>query len=396
MDSYDAIIIGAGPAGSTAARLLAQRGLKTVLIDKSRFPRHKTCASWINRLVFERFPYLQKYLGRLVDTPFYGVTFLNETLERQASFHEKRPSGYLTLRSKFDDGLKEIAVSAGCEFVEGVGLVSLNADASRRSESQGVTSVRLEDNRCLTTRVLVGADGAHSKVAHLAGFRRAWRKDQYVMCANEDIPYDPLLIERRYSKTFPLFVALRYGGIEGYGWLFPKCSHICVGIGGRLKDDREIRPLYQSFIDDLRRRGLIPSDLQSRKPDYAVDPAGAVTRAETVVKGKVLLIGDAAGFVSGSTGEGIYPAMVSAECAADVITKALTTTNPEDCLSVYNQRWKEVLGGYLRYLPGGMQRDATMKKLGYVFKSGLVCRVAARSFLYGEGTGWRDVLRNLW
>ena len=396
MNSYDVIIIGAGPAGSTAAKHLAEKGVKTLLIDKKRFPRHKTCASWINRLAVERFPYLLPHLDRLVETPFYGLTFLNETLDRRKSFHEETPSGYLTLRSKFDDGLKEIAVSAGCDFIEGVGLESFNAESSTNGKSRAYVSVKMEDGRLFAAQVLVGADGAHSKVARLAGFRKGWRKDQYVMCANEDVPYDSTLIESRYSKTFPLFVALCYGGIEGYGWLFPKREHICVGIGGRLRDDREIRLLYQRFFADLLRLNLIPSDLRSRKPDFAVDPAGAVIREETIVMGRVLLIGDAAGFVSGSTGEGIYPAMVSAECAANVITEALASVHLEKSLSSYDQRWKEVLGSYLKYLPGGNRRGNTLKKLDYIFRSGLVCRVAARSFLYGEGTGWRNVLRNLW
>jgi flavin-dependent dehydrogenase len=109
-----------------------------------------------------------------------------------------------------------------------------------------------------------------------------------------------------------------------------------------------------------------------------------------------LLVGDAAGFVSGSTGEGIYPAMVSAQCAAEVIQEAFRKDSLEGTLQVYNQRWKEILGGYLRYLPGDQKRDGTMKRLDYIFRSSLVCRVAAKAFLYGEGTGVRDLLRNLW
>ena len=90
----DVIVVGAGPGGSTAAKLLADRGYSTLLIDRSNFPRHKTCASWINRLAFERFAYLQDSLSELIENPFYGVAFYDRAIEREARYWEGRPSGY--------------------------------------------------------------------------------------------------------------------------------------------------------------------------------------------------------------------------------------------------------------------------------------------------------------
>ena len=78
-ERVDVIVVGAGPAGSTAAKLLADRGYSVLLLDRAAFPRHKTCASWINRLAFERFPYLKARLEELVEAPFYGVTFYDRT-----------------------------------------------------------------------------------------------------------------------------------------------------------------------------------------------------------------------------------------------------------------------------------------------------------------------------
>jgi len=89
MDTYDVIIIGSGPAGSTAGRLLANCGFRTLLVDKKRFPRHKTCASWVNRLAFERFPELLPHLDQLIEVPFFGVTFLDGSLNKRTSFGEK-------------------------------------------------------------------------------------------------------------------------------------------------------------------------------------------------------------------------------------------------------------------------------------------------------------------
>src|SRR3989338_405385 len=119
--SYDVLVIGAGPAGSTAAKLAADAGLSTVLIDKARFPRQKTCASWINRLAFERFPYLGGHEPELVDSAFCGVTFFDEKLDRRASWRGRQPSGYLSLRSKFDNGFKKNGPRAGGGVFRGRG-----------------------------------------------------------------------------------------------------------------------------------------------------------------------------------------------------------------------------------------------------------------------------------
>src|SRR5213594_720712 len=109
--TVDVFIVGAGPSGSTAATALAQLGHSVVLIDRAVFPRHKTCASWINALAFSRFPYLQAELHNLVDCPFHGIRFYDQSISRQGAYHERKPSGYLTLRSKFDHGLAKVAAA---------------------------------------------------------------------------------------------------------------------------------------------------------------------------------------------------------------------------------------------------------------------------------------------
>ncbi len=151
---------------------------------------------------------------------------------------------------------------------------------------------------------------------------RAGIPNQYVLCANEDIPYSPRAIEAFYGEKVPLFVSLRFNGLEGYGWVFPKREYICVGIGGRVGAGVDIRALLREFVERSREVKLIPPDLQISNPDYALDPAGAIHTMKSLTRGRTILIGDAAGFVSGSTGEGIYPGMVSGAIAADIVHEA--------------------------------------------------------------------------
>ncbi|MFQ5696223.1 MAG: NAD(P)/FAD-dependent oxidoreductase, partial [Terriglobia bacterium] len=338
--SYDVLVVGAGPAGSTAAKLLADAGYHTLLVDKARFPRHKTCASWINRLVFERFPYLQGREAELVESAFCGVTFLDEQLARQATWQERRPSGYLSLRSKFDNGLKDIAVAAGAEFREGSGVTALETVNNH-------VALRLENGAEFAGRALVGADGAHSKVAALAGMRYGWGKDESVLCANEDLPYPPADIARRYSARPPLLVGLRFKGLLGYGWVFPKRDYICVGIGGRLPPGEHIRDWYHIFFSAAQQGGLLPEEVAPRNVYYAVDPAGAVNKGKPLVRGRMVLVGDAGGFVSGSTGEGIYPAMESARLAVELLQRGLRNGNLEEELARFQTLWRVRLGSYL-------------------------------------------------
>src|SRR5437899_10797470 len=115
LNRFDVLIVGAGPSGSTAATAIADQGHSVALINKAIFPRHKTCASWINALAFSRFPYLKPELDNLVDCPFHGIRVYDHSMSRYGTFNERKPSGYLTLRSKFDHGLAKTAVAAGAE-----------------------------------------------------------------------------------------------------------------------------------------------------------------------------------------------------------------------------------------------------------------------------------------
>jgi flavin-dependent dehydrogenase len=91
MSNVDVLIVGAGPSGSTAATTLAHLGHSVAMVDKATFPRHKTCASWINALAFSRFPYLEGQFQNLVDCPFHGIRFYDQAISRQGEYKERKP-----------------------------------------------------------------------------------------------------------------------------------------------------------------------------------------------------------------------------------------------------------------------------------------------------------------
>jgi flavin-dependent dehydrogenase len=114
---------------------------------------------------------------------------------------------------------------------------------------------------------------------------------------------------------------------------------------------------------------------------------------DTLTSNRTILIGDAGGFVSGSTGEGIYPGMVSGAVAAEVVHEALKKGSSD--ISAFNNRWRVELGGYLKSLPGGEQKTSTVSRMDLIFRSKLVAAVAGRIFLYGEPLSFKTFLKSL-
>ncbi len=376
-EKFDVAIIGAGPAGTTAATLLAEKGYRILLVDKATFPRDKTCAGWVNRLAVERFPHLRQNLASLVETPFFGLTFLSSNLGRRALYQENEPVGYLALRSRFDDGLRRLALEAGVEFIEGNGLLKME-------EEKGEVRVTLQNGDTYRASVVVGADGAHSRVARLLSLRRCWQKQWRVVCANEDLPSSPQRVMSFYGEKPCIYVIPKFGDLTGYGWVFPKKHHICVGLGGFLKEGQSIKKMYFQLIKALKGSGLLPEESIPQRVSYAIDPVGGVYNQRSLVKGRVVLVGDAAGFVSSLTGEGIYPAMVSAQCAAEVIDSAFRQGTITEKLTEFDLQWAKALGDYLKSPSSQFRKRIGLKFLPLLFKSRLFSRIAARVYLYGK------------
>lgn len=147
------------------------------------------------------------------------------------------------------------------------------------------------------------------------------------------------------------------------------------------------------FALSLRKPGWRSCCHPTSRFQIPTTPAGAVHKMPTLTKNRTILIGDAGGFVSRSTGEGISPGMVSGAIAADVVHDALETGLSD--VSAFNQRWRRELGTYLRSLPGGEQKSSTVSRIDLIFRSQLVTAVAGRIFLYGEPLSLRTFLKCL-
>ncbi len=141
--------------------------------------------------------------------------------------------------------------------------------------------------------------------------------------------------------------------------------------------------IFKNFFDDLTRTGYIPSEINWENTDTALNPAGAaahLNRSQLLARGRVLLAGDAGGFSVGSSGEGIYPGMLSAKEAVAALNTALESGSPDSAAESYTKSCRENLTPYISGMnPVGM---AVIIKVMYTMKK--IAGKAARSFLFGE------------
>lgn len=313
---FDVVIAGAGPAGSVAALVLARGGARVALVDKSAFPRDKACGD----LIGPRGVALLADLGielvggsRQADILLVGPTGRRTRLPAYAG--PGYPGHGLALpRLVLDDRLRLAALAAGAEPIRGrvVGL-------DRRAEDGVVCGVRLAGGTAVRAEFVLGADGALTRVGADAGLvdPAASLYGFAVRCYLEaadpaGLPVISLLGGRR-EAVFP-----------GYGWLFPGVdATVNLGIGIAGGADRSVArragAALTPYGDRLRATGL----LRAGEPGPRTGGWLKFGLVGTVpARGRVLLVGDAAGLVNPLQGEGIAQAMRSGLLAARAILEA--------------------------------------------------------------------------
>jgi flavin-dependent dehydrogenase len=223
----------------------------------------------------------------------------------------RKPAVLLVRRVEFDHLLAQLAVEAGARLIEGASI----SQATMRDD--GVELVA-RDGRVFRAPLVVAADGVNSVVARRLGLNAGWPADAIAIDMMEETPSDHL------ASIDPdtLWVSYGHGSSDGYAYIFPKRDHVNVGIGYLLSYYRERAPgapydLQQRLVAALRARGAVAGDSSRDHFTPFLIPVGGPLR-ETA-RGRLLLAGDAGGFVNGYTAEGIYYAMVSGDLAARAI-----------------------------------------------------------------------------
>jgi len=272
------------------ARELRATGARVLLLDRAPFPREKPCGGGVNVRAAALLPF---DLAPVVERTVTGVRF---SLRMRGDFTRRygRPLTYMTQRSRLDAFLVERAVAAGAELHERDGVRAVEAAAD------GVC-VRTRAG-AYQTRVLIGADGANGVVARATGLDGP---RDLAVAFEGNVPF-PDGLPPRWQQTAALDLGLIPGG---YGWLFPKGDHVNVGVGGW----QYTGPTLRRRLDEITRHyGIAPEQLHGLRGHHLP----VRRRGASIARGRVALVGDAAGLVDPLSGEGIYAAIASGRAAA--------------------------------------------------------------------------------
>ena len=339
MTDFDLLIIGAGPAGSFAAELLAQGGANVALFDGRPPGAPKACGGGVTGKALKTWPHLLNAVGRTInELDLYSPSGKKLHLELDEPFA-------IYSRLAFDSYLRERARDAGAKV--------FNEKISMRKSKRAAAAwtLKSESNAEFTGRILVGADGANSGIGkNLAGPLSA--SDMEVAFGyRAPLPAD---------GEAPTVVAFLPRWI-GYAWAFPRPDHISFGIA-TTQDAFQHQPLddllwqfmigYYSESGDTKRKFWannsdqtqgIRQHLEQTAERYAARIPGLADKTwETrrVCGEDWALLGDAAGFADPVTGEGIYYALRSAQIFAECYLSGSLTD--------YETRWRTDFGAELR------------------------------------------------
>jgi len=306
---FDVLVVGSGPAGSIAALVLARGGARVALVDKARFPRDKACGDLVGPRAVQVLDDLGLDVPEARTVGDMVVVGPTGRRVRLPCFEGRTYPGHALAmpRLEFDTRLRDAAVAAGAEALVG------RADEARRDDL-GLEGFALDGGVEIRADVVIGADGATSRVAAAAelvdpasvlwGFAVRGYVDEPV-----EVPHI-LLWEPTRGHGFP-----------GYGWVFPGVdgrANLGLGLGTRSTRTGAARAAHElpAFVDHLRRHGLVSG------PAPAATLGGWLKLGmvgTTPARGRVMLVGDAAGLVNPLQGEGISQALTSGRAAAQAV-----------------------------------------------------------------------------
>jgi geranylgeranyl reductase family protein len=290
VESFDVVVVGAGPAGSTTAHLLARRGASVLLVDRAVFPRDKPCGGGLTGRAARLLPCsVEPVVEDRIEVADVRLGYRSR-FERQA----RAPLALMTQRRRLDAFLVDRAAAAGAEVRDGAKVTGIREDEL------------VIDGREITMRALVGADGANGATGRAFGLGG---DVVHGVALEGNAPYP----SERYRSRMVLELAVVPGG---YGWVFPKGDHVNVGVGGWQSEGPRLREhlarlCAEHGIDDAAVTEIRGHRLPMRRS------------TNRIARGPVALVGDAAGLVDPFSGDGMYEALASARLASAAVQQLL-------------------------------------------------------------------------
>jgi geranylgeranyl reductase family protein len=349
---WDVAVVGAGPAGLAAARTAARAGARTVVLERFRHPRYKTCGGGLIGVS------LAAVAGH-IDVPVRDhVSRATFTLDGRREFTRRHDGHLLAMvsRDEFDDALRQAAVDAGAVLYE-------RAHVRGVTQDERSATVRFADRDPLTAGVVIGADGSSGVTARHVGARF----DQVDLGLELEIP-----VPARVRRAWLGRLLVDWGPIPGsYGWVFPKGDQLTVGVIATRGHADATRGYLRRFIDRL--------GLASFEP---VHDSGHLTRCRSadspLRSGRVLVAGDAAGLLEPWTREGISFALRSGAMAGSAAAAA--TASPDSFERELDRYVQSVRDSLVPEMDAGRRILAAFARYPRAFHAALASPPGWRSF----------------
>jgi geranylgeranyl reductase family protein len=291
---FDVAVIGSGPAGSSAAFHLAEQGLKVIIIEKDSLPRYKPCGG---ALVPRALSFLPLRPRNIVEAECLEASINLLDAGLGFSVQREEPVIFMTMRENLDFFLVSKAKEKGAELFSGCNVID--------TVSMPVTTEVKTDKGSVFSKFVVGADGAAGITARKSG----WKDSRKLVPA---FAYEVSVDEETFFQ-FGKKARFDFGITPcGYAWLFPKKKHLSIGMLDMKEHLEKPDIFFQRYLKTI---GIERTSGHSRHSFLIpVSP-----RRDGFVRKRVLLAGDAAGFVDPLTGEGISFALKSGALAAKAI-----------------------------------------------------------------------------
>ncbi|MGO9078653.1 MAG: geranylgeranyl reductase family protein [Streptosporangiaceae bacterium] len=297
-DIWDVAVIGAGPAGATAARAAALAGSRVILLERATLPRYKTCGGGLINASMRTLP------DRLALNPRAQVRSFSFSFDgkREKTRTRSEPLLTLVMRDEFDAALVDRATEAGVTLSEATTVLKIAEDGD-------LVRLSTREHGDILARVVVGADGSAGRSSAYVGvtFR------QVDLGLEAEIPTPPEQVASWEGR-----ILIDFGHDPGsYGWVFAKGDVLSVGVIAARGDADATRAYLAEFTERLGLAGIEPRI-----------STGHLTRCRErdspLARGRVLVAGDAAGLLEPWTREGISFALRSGRHAGQAAAAAAT------------------------------------------------------------------------
>jgi geranylgeranyl reductase family protein len=287
---WDALVVGAGPAGCAAAYDLATAGRSVLLLDRSQFPRHKACAGGLTSKTVKALRYsIEPVVCEVVHrVRLEGTGALEDILQ------SREPICVMTLREELDSFCLSTTVAAGAGLRRIPGIRSIVRHDGEVQVIAGEKTYR--------ARFLIGADGANGQVRRLCAA-------QANLAHGFAVEVKTATPGRKVDLTFD-FASVR----DGYAWIFPKADHLNVGLYVQHAAAGVTRSRLLRYVEEK----LGVDALEGVTGQY-LGIGGHENDVKVDLRDRVFLVGDAGGFADALTGEGIYGAVISGQAAARAV-----------------------------------------------------------------------------